>query len=146
MRSPRWAAEHESGGCHAVFATDQGGFSPEIFSRIGSEIYVAGLNDATLQLPAEASDAKPDPKEIEKLKELSLSMLGQSSGQNDLQVLREGLCFRPVTRRGPPILARISEGMLGGVKTAGAAAGGIFISAGEFQQNTLFKTPESQSN
>ena len=35
VRSPRWKTEHEEKGCHAVFATDMEGFSPEVFSRIG---------------------------------------------------------------------------------------------------------------
>ncbi|KAI9870383.1 MAG: hypothetical protein M1830_004315, partial [Pleopsidium flavum] len=39
VKSPRWAKEHEEKGCHAVFTTDSSGFSPEIFSRVGGEIY-----------------------------------------------------------------------------------------------------------
>ena len=52
VKSPRWSREHEeAGGCHAIFTTMSSGFSPEIFSRIGEEIYVAGLNDASIPLP-----------------------------------------------------------------------------------------------
>ena len=38
VRSPRWGKEFEEGGCHAVFASDEEGWAPELFSRIGGEI------------------------------------------------------------------------------------------------------------
>jgi glycine/D-amino acid oxidase-like deaminating enzyme len=44
--------------------------------------------------------------------------------------VRKGLCFRPVTRRGTPILARIEEERLGGMRTRGAWEGGVFVAAG----------------
>lgn len=131
VRSPRWTAEHEKAGCHAVFATDSSGYSPEIFSRIGGEIYVAGVNDASLALPDRAVDAKADPKAIETLKEISRRILGLSpSEKDDLEIVREGLCFRPVTSRGPPLVTRISDKHLGGMKIRGGADGGVFLSAG----------------
>ena len=131
MRSPRWTAAHEDSGCHAVFATDAGGFSPEIFSRVGGEIYVGGLNDPGLPLPETATDARPDPREIAKMRRVARRMLGVRSGEDDLEVVREGLCFRPVGTRGrPPILSRVPDGMLGGVRTVGDAGGGVFLSAG----------------
>lgn len=132
VRSPRWSAEHEDKGCHAVFATDPSGFSPEVFSRTGGEIYLAGLNDAALPLPKLATDAKPDAASIEKLKKVSKRMLGLDSGEDDLQILREGLCFRPVTPRGNPIIGRIDDKKLGGgFATRGGGEGGVFVAAGE---------------
>lgn len=132
VRSPRWAAEHETSGCHAVFSSDSAGFSPEVFSRIGSEIYVAGLNDPSLPLPKLPTDSKPDPQCIKQLVEVSKRMLGLESGEDDLQILREGLCFRPVTSRGTPIVTRISDQKLGGgLSTRGGGEGGVFLSAGK---------------
>lgn len=130
MRSPRWSAEHETGGAHAVFATNEHGFSPEVFSRIGGEIYVAGLNDADLPLPALATDARPDEKAVAKLRKVSRRMLGLEQGEDDLEVLRAGLCFRPVTPRGRPIVSRVPDDKLGGFATRGGGEGGVFIAAG----------------
>lgn len=131
VRSPRWSAEHEDKGCHAVFSTDVDGFSPEIFSRIGGEIYLAGLNDSTLTLPKTGAEAKVDAEQINRLKIVCRQMLGLSPGEeDDLEVLREGLCFRPVTNTGSPIVTRISEEKLGGVRTQGGGDGGVFLCAG----------------
>jgi len=59
-------------------------------------------------------------------------MLGLESGENDLQILREGLCFRPVTKRGTPIVTRIPDQKLGGgFSTLGGSKGGVFLSAGK---------------
>lgn len=131
VRSPRWTAEHEVGGCHAVFATDSSGYSPEIFSRIGGEIYVAGVNDPSLALPDQAVDSKPRKKDIDTLKEISTRMLGLPKAEkDDLEVVREGLCFRPVTSRGPPLVSRVDDKHLDGIKTKSGEDGGVFLSAG----------------
>ncbi|EMC92622.1 hypothetical protein BAUCODRAFT_77159 [Baudoinia panamericana UAMH 10762] len=132
VKSPRWTEQHEAGGCHAIFTTQQDGFSPEVFSRIGGEIYVAGLNDASMPLPELATDAKISAESIAELKAVSERLLGQDGTDvSDLQILREGLCFRPVTRRGTPILARIPDEELGGgIDTRAAPQGGVYVAAG----------------
>ncbi|KAL9083644.1 MAG: hypothetical protein Q9159_005653 [Coniocarpon cinnabarinum] len=132
VRSPRWMKEHEGKGCHAVFATDTNGFSPEIFSRIGGEIYIAGLNDASLKPPDVAGNSKPDVRSIERLKSVATQMLGVPGAEDDLEVVREGLCFRPVAR-GNPILGRIPDDRLsakGQLRTQGGSLGGVFVAAG----------------
>jgi hypothetical protein len=48
--------EQEGKGCHAVFTTDEASYLPEIFSRLGEEIYIAGLNSASLPLPELATE------------------------------------------------------------------------------------------
>ncbi|TKA64264.1 hypothetical protein B0A49_05357 [Cryomyces minteri] len=131
VRSPRWSAAHEEKGCHAVFATDSAGFSPEIFSRIGGEIYVAGLNDSGIPLPDLPTDARIDAEEVHRLKEVATRLLGIPSAEDDLEVVREGLCFRPVTPRGQPILSRIPDAQLGDrYATRGGGEGGVFVAAG----------------
>ncbi|KAK5125622.1 hypothetical protein LTR85_011896 [Meristemomyces frigidus] len=133
VKSPRWAKEHEdAAGCHAVFTTMREGFSPEIISRIGEEIYVAGLNDASIPLPETATDAKIDPKSISELKAVAQKLLGKDGTDvNDLEIVREGLCFRPVTHKGVPVLARIADGELGGgIETRMEPEGGVFVAAG----------------
>lgn len=132
VKSPRFTQEHQTNGCDAVFTTMRNGFSPEIFSRIGGEIYVAGLNDPGLPLPERATDAKIDPKSIEEMKQVAQNLLGQDGTDvSDLEVVREGVCFRPVTQRGVPILCRIADEDLGGnIETRPGEDGGVFIAAG----------------
>lgn len=131
LRTPRWTAAQTS-GCHAVFTSDAAGYSPELFSRAGGEIYIAGLNDAAIPLPPLATGRKIDPRSIAVLKRTAQRLLGQSEGEEleqAVEVLREGLCFRPVTARGTPIIDRLDPEKLG----AGASfheGGGVWIAAG----------------
>src|SRR4051794_32815247 len=60
VRSPRWTKKLEKRGCHAIFTTDEEGYSPEIFSRSGEEIYIAGMNDPSLPIPTLATGSKVD--------------------------------------------------------------------------------------
>lgn len=130
VRSPRWAKAHEKNGCHAVFTTGEG-FSPEIFSRMGDEIYVAGLNSSTIPLPDLATESIIEDDSISRLHEVSKLLLGVDGGVDDLQIIRKGLCFRPVTSTGTPILARVEDKKLGmRVKTKGGGQGGVFVATG----------------
>ncbi|UJO19899.1 Putative oxidoreductase [Fulvia fulva] len=129
VKSPRWTREHETRGCHALLTTMQNSFSPEIFSRVGEEIYIAGLNDSDLPLPEKASEAVPDPEAIEDLIAVAHTLPGRDGTDvSDLEVLREGLCFRPVTRSGAPILTRMEDKELGGMRMA--EDGGVYVCAG----------------
>lgn len=153
VRSPRWAAgAEEVVGCHAVFATgggegeeDEEGFSPEMFSRAGGEIWIGGLNSAAIPLPPGPAEARVEAGAIAAVRREAGRLLGApgSRGEegcvvddyndygDDLEVVREGLCFRPVTPRGTPIVARIEDGRLGGgMKTRAGAEGGVFLAAG----------------
>lgn len=133
IRSPRWSVGDElhpkRGGCHAVFTTDPSGYCPEIFSRLGAEIYLAGLNSSTIPLPEVATDRNIDANSIEMLKETARKLLGKGEGgdgQDDLVILREGLCFRPVGKKGP-IICPVEDETLG-IRTA--EGGGVWIAAG----------------
>ena len=128
VRSPRWSAEHEDKGCHAVFATEADGFSPEVFSRIGGDIYVAGLNEPGLELASRPGKTPPDPKAVERLKKVAKRMLGVDE---EVEVVREGLCFRPVGGRGP-IIGRVPRKVLGGAMMNGTGDSGVFVAAGGF--------------
>lgn len=147
FRSPRYNLEHErklyGGRSHAVFTThpETCGFSPEMFSREGGEIYIAGLNSTQIPLPerAEGTAEYFDPKEMERLKKVAVRLMGklapgndaaddQTPTTDDLEIIREGLCFRPAAARGVPIVARVEDRLLGGVKTG--PQGGVFIATG----------------
>lgn len=131
VKSPRWTEEHETADCDALFTSMRSGFSPEIFSRVGGEIYIAGLNDANIPLPNLPTEAKIDPTSIEQLTRVAEQLLrGDGTDVSDLQIVREGLCFRPVTDRGVPILCQIADKDLGDIVTKPGAAGGVFVAVG----------------
>lgn len=90
LRNPFFKAG-ENEVCHAVFATDTLGFSPELFSRAEGEIYIAGLNTTQIPLPDVSVDAKVDPSAVKKLKDCAAAMLGLLNDGDELQVLRESL-------------------------------------------------------
>lgn len=77
--------------CHAVFATDTLGFSPEWFARIGGELYLAGLNSTTIPLPNVATDVVASEKAIELLKSCARAMVMDSGADREIEVLRQGL-------------------------------------------------------
>lgn len=131
VKSPRWKKEHEEQGCHAVFTTTDDDFCPEIFSRVGGEIYVAGLNDEQMPLPDLATDVRGAPERAAVLYRAAERLLAKDGGHvSDLEVVREGVCLRPVTDSGDPVLARVPDGDLGGVETKEGVQGGVFIAAG----------------
>jgi hypothetical protein len=83
--------------CHALFASDNVGFSPEVFSRIGGELYLAGLNSTTIPLPERSSDVKVNPHAIEQMKKCAVEMIGAVDGKG-IEVLREALVSCPHLR------------------------------------------------
>lgn len=116
-------------GCHAIFSTDGAGFSPELFSRVGGHIYIAGVNAPELPLPDLPGQTPISPAAIDQLQQTAGRIIHVPEG--DLEVVRKGLCFRPVTASGEPILTRIPDSRLGdGVSTRPGAEGGVFLAAG----------------
>ena len=130
VRSPRWSKEHDEKGCHAIFTSDEDGYSPELFSRMGGEIYIAGLNDASLALPKLATDSKIEEGAVSKLKKAAQRLLGTTENLEEIEVVRKGLCFRPITKQGTPIMTNIHDENLGGLSTRGAGEGGVWLAAG----------------
>lgn len=93
------------------------------------EVYLAGLNSATYPLPGVANERRIDEASIATLKRTARRLLG-----DDVDVVRESVCWRPVTRRGTPIVGGL-EGKMGEVGkgvyvAAGHGAWGISLSLG----------------
>lgn len=135
--------------CHAIFTSDRKGYSPEIFSRVTGDVWLGGLNSATIPLPALPTMAKTDPDAIRTLFNTAEALLGPIAPHDSavaaapapakeppvhappprptLTLLRTGLCFRPVTPTGRPVIARMHEADLGdGVRVPG----GVFVATG----------------
>lgn len=110
-------------------------YAPEAFARLARngdpEIWLGGLNDARLPLPSTADDVKSllNNDAIADLRKTAVQLTGLSKqgrelNGDDLAILREGLCFRPVSDSGVPVVCRVGEERLGGVK------GNVFVAAG----------------
>ena len=132
VKSPRWQGAVDGEGCHAVYTSYDDAFCPEIFSKVGGEIYFAGLNSAVVPLPSVAEGSKVQTESMELVKQAARELLGSDiDGEDDLEVVREGLCFRPVTPWGLPIVARVPDEHLGGgIQTKLGAEGGVFMATG----------------
>jgi len=118
--------------------TDIFSFSPEIFARSNGDIYFAGLNSSTIPLPVIATDVHIIPSEVSKLERLSRVLIP------DAEVVSSGLCHRPVTNAGRPIVTRIRDQALSSLSSSssrsrgsgetaeigGGGGGGVFIAAG----------------
>ncbi|KAK4155150.1 FAD dependent oxidoreductase [Chaetomidium leptoderma] len=133
LKSPRWHAGLERNGCHAIFTTHSEGFCPEMFSRLGGHIYFSGLNSSTLPLPdAAAGKATPYRENLVQLRQAAEEILGSGAeAENDLEMVREGLCFRPITSWGTPIISSIRDrDLAAGMVTRPGPEGGVFVAAG----------------
>ena len=88
------------------------------------------MNDASLALPSLPTESKVNEESVKMLKKTAKSLLGGQGDADDLEVVRTALCFRPVTRKGTPILGRIPDDVLGRITTRGGSEGGVWLAAG----------------
>lgn len=139
IKSPRHSLLDEEmyGKSHAIFCAPAKAYSwsPEIFSRKGGEIYIAGLNDPRLSLPDRATGATIKDDLIAETKKVAVQLMGRAASkadqltEDDLEVSREAICFRPVTQRGTPIITKLSDSDLG-EDMRSLRGGGVFLAAG----------------
>lgn len=78
-----------------------------------------------MALPEAATDAVIDPESIAELQFVAARFLGKEEG--DMQVVRKGLCFRPVTLRRVPIMAKVPDRLQGAIDQGHLH---VFITAG----------------
>lgn len=140
LRSPRHTSTHEGdrygGNSHAVFTSNpfSAGFSPDIFSRPGGEIYISGLNVPELHPPNVATDTRQmmEKEMSAELKRAAVGLMGkpgkQTENEDDLEVEREGLCFRPLTKSGIPIVSKLPKQALGDSDVVPSS--GVFMGVG----------------
>lgn len=88
--------------CHAVFTSDPANYSPEVFSRLPGHVYLAGLNSETYPLPPLPTERVIDKESIATLMVTAKRLMG-----NELEILREAVCWRPVSARGTPYLGKV---------------------------------------
>lgn len=127
---------------HAVYCapTEHWNFAPEVFSRISSdgrpELWAGGVNDSSLSLPetADGVAALKNKEMEEELKAAMIAMTGLSNegdnlNINDLEIVKQGLCFRPVSNNGHPVLSQIAAKSLGRDMLM-PEGGGVYIASG----------------
>ncbi|PCH40849.1 FAD dependent oxidoreductase [Wolfiporia cocos MD-104 SS10] len=131
LRSKHWAPRppaHTQAPrpCHAIFTSDPSGYSPELYSRAGGDLWLGGVNSAALPLPARAMDARADPAAVARMLAVGRELCG-----DDVEVLESGLCFRPVAPSGKPTVARVEPRELGaGIAPPAVAGGGVYLAVG----------------
>lgn len=97
------------------------GFAPVVLSRVGGEIYIAGLNNALIHPPSPETYSLPSSDSVNRLvnvaKFLCDSHPPKTHGAGtDFEVIARSLCFRPTTPKGMPVIGQIplrSGGMYG---------------------------------
>ena len=110
-------------------------YAPEAFARLARnrqpEVWIGGLNSPEMRLPETADEVKPllSKEAIADLRRTTVQLTGLAKegselNYDDLTTLREGLCFRPVSETGVPVICQLSEKQLGGVR------GRVFIASG----------------
>lgn len=133
VTSPHLTSQVENAGCHAVYmTTSNNGYKPGILSRVGGHIYIAGLNSTSIPLPEVAGQYKVHEEAIARLEKTAAELLdAEGEGGQRPAIVRKGLCFRPVTPSGQPIISRIPDRDLGiAVRTRPGADGGVYLAAG----------------
>ncbi|KAJ4266262.1 hypothetical protein NW762_004245 [Fusarium torreyae] len=112
---------------HSVYCS-MDTFSPEIYARPNGHIWLGGVN-ASIRLPPLATGARPIDASLEKLKDLARQII-ETEGE-ELEVIRTGLCFRPVSERGTPYITRIEDvDLRQGYRTRKGRDGGVYVATG----------------
>ncbi|CAJ0548875.1 Ff.00g024880.m01.CDS01 [Fusarium sp. VM40] len=112
---------------HSVYSS-MDTFSPEIYARPNGHIWLGGLN-ASIRLPPFATGAKPEDASLERLKDLARQVI--KTDGDELEVVRTGLCFRPVSERGTPYITRIEDvDLRQGYRTRKGSNGGVYVATG----------------
>ncbi|KAI1615990.1 D-amino-acid dehydrogenase [Exophiala viscosa] len=106
--------------------TESWSWAPEAYARLNAdsrpEIWVGGLNhdETVLPLPELATDTKKmiNRESLAELRKVAVTLTGlkqpgSQAAEDDLEVEWEGLCFRPVSRSGVPIIGQILPKDLG---------------------------------
>ncbi|OBS19869.1 hypothetical protein FPOA_11594 [Fusarium poae] len=112
---------------HSVY-TSMDTFSPEIYARPNGHIWLGGVN-ASIRLPPLATGVRPIASSLEKLKDLAKQII-DTQGE-ELEIVRTGLCFRPVSERGTPYITRIEDvDLRQGYSTRKGKDGGVYVATG----------------
>jgi glycine/D-amino acid oxidase-like deaminating enzyme len=112
---------------HSVYSS-MDTFSPEIYARPNGHIWLGGLN-ASIRLPPLVTGAKPEDASLERLKDLARQVI--KTDGDELEVVRTGLCFRPVSERGTPYITRVEDvDLRQGYRTRKGSDGGVYVATG----------------
>lgn len=88
---------------HALFVSDGGSDTPELFSRADGTVYLCGRS-AALPLPDDPAAVRPDPRAIEALRALAVRLVPALAAA---PLLAAQACHRPVTADHLPLIGRV---------------------------------------
>ncbi|TKA72837.1 hypothetical protein B0A55_06047 [Friedmanniomyces simplex] len=117
-------------------------YSPEAYARLDGdgkpEIWIGGLNDNSTDLPFPdlPTDSKKliNPERLAELRRAAVQLTGMTNisggvAEDDLEVVSEALCFRPISQSGVPIIQHIPHRVLGH-GSHGKAGAKVWIASG----------------
>lgn len=99
----------------------------ELYSRADGMIYIAGVNSPDTPLPPLATGATTQQSCIDELRSIAGRFI---SSNHTPEIVRQGLCFRPITTNGTPIVTRLDDEELGSIRTRPGQDGGVFVATG----------------
>lgn len=88
------------------------GATLDITSFLDGTLYVGGYGAAPEELPSSADAVKAQPDQIIAMKKLARTYLSIDPDE-DLEVLHEGRCYRPLAVPNHPIITKVDWSLLG---------------------------------
>jgi glycine/D-amino acid oxidase-like deaminating enzyme len=111
VRSPRWRPSDDSAGCHQLFLDKVLSRPLDISSHLNGTLYIGSYGAEPEELPALATEVKPQQGAIDHIKQLCRRMLDLPE-EEDLEIVQPGRCYRPVVKQGRPIIAEVPLALL----------------------------------
>ncbi|EFN58873.1 hypothetical protein CHLNCDRAFT_140762 [Chlorella variabilis] len=95
--------QHTTADCLflAYRGSDGKSLEPEVYPRPGGQVYICGVSEDNVPVPATAADVHPRPDAIARLQGVAASELGSA------EVLKEQACYLPCSDDGLPVIGRV---------------------------------------
>ncbi|KAL4457591.1 hypothetical protein ABPG75_012456 [Micractinium tetrahymenae] len=87
-----------------LHGTDGKSLEPEVYPRPGGQVYICGVSEEDVPVPATAADVHPRPDAIATLQGVAASV-SQELGRAEL--LQQQACYLPCTDDGLPAIGRV---------------------------------------
>lgn len=88
----------------AYRGSDGKSLEPEVHPRPGGQVYVCGVSEDNVLVPASAADVHPRPEAIATLQGVAASV---SKELGNAELLRQQACYLPCTDDGLPVIGRV---------------------------------------
>jgi len=110
IRTPRWKPEDDEKNClYLNMNATEGRF--DVTSELGGTLYVCGPAKPEA-LPSLSTQVSPQPESIRDMLNICKRILDIPEGEA-IEVLEEGRCYRPIMKRGFPVITEVLVDRLG---------------------------------